>query len=84
VPLVVDTDVEAPFCASVFAGRERIGLVGSAGYGHTLKRSIALACVRRELAAPGTEFEVEIFGDRRPAVVATAPLYDPGNERLRS
>jgi len=84
VPLVVETDVEAPFCASVFAGRERIGLVGSAGYGHTLKQSIALACVRSELAAPGTKLEVEIFGDRRPAVVATAPLYDPGNERLRS
>jgi dimethylglycine dehydrogenase len=84
VPLLVDTDVEAPFCASVFAGRERIGLVGSAGYGHSLQQSIALAYVRSDLAKPGTKLEVEILGERRPAVIATAPLYDPGNERLRS
>jgi dimethylglycine dehydrogenase len=85
VPLLVDTDdADAPFCASVFAGRERVGLVGSAGYGHTLQQSIALAYVTSELATPGTALEVEIFGVRRPAVVATEPLYDPDNRRLRS
>jgi dimethylglycine dehydrogenase len=83
VPLVVETQVEAPFCASVFAGAERVGVVGSAGYGHTLQKSIALAYVRSELATPGTALEVEIFGERRPAVVATEPLYDPENLRLR-
>ena len=83
VPLVVETEVEAPFCASVFAGGERVGLVGSAGYGHTLQKSIALAYVTSELATPGTALEVEIFGARRPAVVATEPLYDPDNLRLR-
>jgi dimethylglycine dehydrogenase len=84
VPLVVETEVEAPFCASVFAGGERVGLVGSAGYGHALQKSIALAYVASELAAPGAALEVEIFGDRRPAVVATEPLYDPENLRLRA
>jgi dimethylglycine dehydrogenase len=84
VPLLVDTDVEAPFCASVFAGSERVGLVGSAGYGHTLQKSIALAYVASELSAPGTALEVEIFGTRHAAVVATEPLYDPDNRRLRS
>jgi dimethylglycine dehydrogenase len=84
VPLVVETEVEAPFCASVFAGRERVGLVGSAGYGHALQKSIALAYVTSALATPGTALEVEIFGDRRPAVVTTEPLYDPDNLRLRA
>ena len=83
VPLVVETDVDAPFCASVFAGGERVGLVGSAGYGHTLRKSIALAYVTAELATPGTALEVEIFGARRAAVVGTEPLYDPDNLRLR-
>jgi dimethylglycine dehydrogenase len=83
VPLVVDTEIEAPFCASVFAGTERVGLVGSAGYGHTLQQSIALAYVTSELATPGTALEVEIFGERRAAVVASEPLYDPENLRLR-
>jgi dimethylglycine dehydrogenase len=85
VPLLVDAaDADAPFCASVFAGRERVGLVGSAGYGHTLQKSIALAYVASELSAPGTALEVEIFGARHAAVVATEPLYDPDNRRLRS
>ena len=83
VPLIVDTEVEAPFCASVFAAGERVGLVGSAGYGHRLEQSIALAYVRSELATPGTALEVEIFGERRPALATTAPLYDPDNRRLR-
>jgi dimethylglycine dehydrogenase len=84
VPLIVDTDVEAPFCASVFAGDEHIGLVGSSGYGHTLHRSIALAYVRSDLVTPGTALEIEVFGDRRSARVASEPLYDPDNQRLRT
>jgi dimethylglycine dehydrogenase len=33
----------------------------------------------------GTELEVEIFGDRRPAIVQPdGPLWDPGNDRLRA
>jgi len=39
--------------------------------------------VRTDLAAPGTELSVEILGERRRAVVATEPLYDPQNLRLR-
>jgi dimethylglycine dehydrogenase len=83
VPLLVESDVEAPFCASVFCGTERVGLVGSAGYGHSLQQSIALAYVRSELAVAGTALEVGIFGARRPATVGRAPLYDPENLRLR-
>jgi dimethylglycine dehydrogenase len=49
-----------------------------------LNRSIALAYVRTDLSAPGTQLEVEILGERRPAVVAREPLYDPGNLRLRA
>jgi dimethylglycine dehydrogenase len=84
VPLVVDTEVDAPFCASVLADGERVGLVGSAGYGHTLQQSIALAYVKSELATPGTALEVEIFGVPRSATVGAEPLYDPDNRRLRS
>jgi dimethylglycine dehydrogenase len=85
VPLVVDSDdVDAPFCSSVYLGGERVGLVGSAGYGHTLRRSIALAYIRADLAVPGTALEVGVLGERRGATVARAPLYDPENARLRA
>ena len=38
-----------------------------------------------DLTTPGTQLEVEIFGERRPATVqADAPIWDPANERLRA
>ena len=42
--------------------------VTSAGYGHAIGRSIALAYVRSDLAAPDTRLEIEILGERRAAV----------------
>ena len=60
------------------------GLVGSAGYGHTLQHGIALAYVRADLAAAGTRLEVGILGERCAATVAQAPLYYPENLRLRA
>ena len=61
-----------------------MGIVGSGGWGHRIQRGIALAYVRRGLAAVGTRLEVEILGKRYPAVVATEPVYDPKNERLKA
>jgi len=85
VPLLVDAhDADASPVSIVWQGGQRAGLVTSGGYGYRLKRSIALAYVRRELAVPGTELEVEILGERRPAVVGREPLYDPENLRLRA
>ena len=85
VPLLVETDEEdAPYLATVWQGDERIGLVTSGGYGHRIDQSIALATIRTDCCAEGTKVEVEIFGVRKPAVVAVEPLYDPANERLRA
>ncbi|NDB24115.1 MAG: FAD-dependent oxidoreductase [Gammaproteobacteria bacterium] len=84
VPLLVDAaDADAAAVSIVFRGDEQVGLVTSGGYGYRLRQSIALAYVRTDLAAPGTELSVEILGERRRAVVATEPLYDPQNLRLR-
>jgi dimethylglycine dehydrogenase len=85
VPLLVDaTDADAAAVSIVYRGQEVVGLVTSGGFGYRLKQSIALAYVRTDLSAAGTELEVEILGVRRRAVVAREPLYDPENLRLRS
>ena len=85
VPLLLeDGDVDAPYLATVWMGDERVGLVTSGGYGHRIDRSIALSYIRSDLAAAGTELEVDVFGVRRQATVATEPLYDPGNDRLKA
>jgi dimethylglycine dehydrogenase len=85
VPLLVDAeDADAAAVSIVYLRDEPVGLVTSGGYGYRLKQSIALAYVRTDLAAPGTVLGVEILGTRRRAVVASEPLYDPQNLRLRA
>ncbi len=85
VPLLLEEagDADAPACASVWQNGARVGLVTSGGYGHAIGRSIALAYVRSDLARPDTRLEVEILGERRAAVVAKEPIYDPENARLK-
>ena len=85
VPLLVDAeDADAAAVSIVYLRDEPVGLVTSGGYGYRLKQSIALAYVRTDLAAPGTVLGVEILGTRCRAVVASEPLYDPQNLRLRA
>ena len=67
---------------TVFRDGEPVGWLTSGGYGHTVEQSIALAYLPTAQAAPGTELTIGILGDRRPARVVNAPLYDPKNERL--
>ena len=63
---------------------QQAGLVTSGGYGYRLNQSIALAYLRSDFAVPGRELQVVILGERRRAVVACEPLYDPDNLRLRA
>ncbi len=84
VPLLVeDGDSDAPYLSTIWKDGERVGLVTSGGFGHRIGRSIALSYVRRDLAVEGNELEIEILGERRQAVVAREPLYDPDNIKLR-
>ena len=69
---------------AVWAGDRVAGITTSGGYAYWLDRSLAVAYVDAEVAAPGTRLEVEILGDRRPAVVLTEPPFDPENQRPRS
>jgi len=40
--------------------------------------------VRTDLAELGVALEIDILGQRRPAVVTSEPIYDPSNERLKA
>ena len=85
VPLIVEAgNVDAVYLSSVWQGDQVVGLVTSGGYGHRIGKSIALAYIRSDLAVEGEKLEVEILGQRTPATVASEPLYDPENERLRA
>ena len=86
VPLIFDEDgdAEPPYCAQVFHGDTNVGLTTSGVWSHTLKKSVALAYVRTDLAAPGTKLAINVMGQMRSATVQSEPLYDPPNQRLRA
>ncbi|HHL20733.1 MAG TPA: dimethylglycine dehydrogenase, partial [Aliiroseovarius sp.] len=86
VTLIVDAGgADAPYMSTLWHGGRIVGETTSGGWGYRVGASIALGMVRADLAVPGTELEVEIYGERRPAVVQKdEPLWDPGNERLRA
>jgi dimethylglycine dehydrogenase len=84
--LVVDADgADAHGFEPVYDGGDApVAYVASGGFGHTVGRSLALSYVPAALASAGTALEVGVLGERRPAVVARQPLFDPANERLLS
>ena len=86
VTLIVEAgEHDAPYMSTLWHNGEVVGETTSGGWGHRIDKSIALGMVRTDLAAPGTELEVEIYGERFKAVVQEdAPLFDPENERLRA
>ncbi|WP_421702055.1 GcvT family protein [Aliiroseovarius sp.] len=86
VTLLVEAgDADAPYMSCVWSGNEIVGETTSGGWGYRVNKSIALGMVRAELAVPGTELEVEIYGEKCKAVVQEdQPLWDPENARIRA
>ncbi|MEM6972704.1 MAG: FAD-dependent oxidoreductase [Pseudomonadota bacterium] len=84
--MVVDANgCDAPAMSPIMQGADRVGEVTSGCWGYRVEKSIALGMVRADLAAPGTALEIDIFGERRSAIVQPdAPLWDPENARLRA
>jgi dimethylglycine dehydrogenase len=84
VTLEVDaSDADASGYEPVWKGSSRVGYVTSGGYGHTLRKSLALAFVEPAYAAPGTELEVHIVGVACKAKVLPASPYDPEGKAMR-
>ncbi len=86
VTLIVDAgECDAPYMSTLWKGNEVVGETTSGGWGHRIDKSIALGMARADLAEPGTELDVEIYGERFKATVQhDKPLWDPENERIRA
>jgi aminomethyltransferase len=59
----------------ILSGDERVGVVTSGTLSPCLETGIGMGYLRRELAEPGMEIEIDVRGRRRPAEVRKAPLY---------
>ncbi|MEO1493872.1 MAG: FAD-dependent oxidoreductase [Pseudomonadota bacterium] len=86
VTMTVDAgDADAPYMSTVWKNGDVVGETTSGAFGYRVGKSIALGTVRLDCTEPGTELEIEIFGERRPAIVQPdGPLWDPTNERIRA
>ncbi|KIN75259.1 Glycine cleavage T-protein (Aminomethyl transferase) [Sulfitobacter noctilucae] len=86
VTMTVDAgDQDAPYMSTVWHKGEVVGETTSGDWGYRVGKSIALGTLRADLAQPGTEVEINIFGNMCKATVQPdQPLWDPDNERLRA
>ena len=86
VTLIVDAGAcDAPYMSTLWHDGEVVGETTSGGWGYRVDASIALGMVRADLATPGTELKIDIYGEMRRAIVQKEqPLWDPQNERLRA
>jgi dimethylglycine dehydrogenase len=85
VTLTVDAgDCDPPYMANLWSGGAIVGEVTSSAWGYRVGACVALGMLRADLAVAGTNVEVEVYGERFPAMVQPdGPLWDPGNERLK-
>jgi len=59
----------------VMRGDEQVGVVTSGTFSPSLEVGIGMAYLQADLAEPGNEVEIDVRGKRRPARIASKPLY---------
>lgn len=86
VSLKVDAGAyDAPYMSCVWHGDEIVGETTSGAWGYRVGHSVALGMVKADVAKPGTQLEIEMYGERYRAVVAEHDAqWDPTNQRLRA
>jgi dimethylglycine dehydrogenase len=77
------TDADALGNNAIFLGDENVGRATGGNYGFRVKKSLALAMLRPDLAEIGTELEMDILGKRHKVTVIPESPYDPDNVKLR-
>ena len=85
---VADCDVRLSGRETIYRDGERVGYLTSAGYGHTIGKSIGMGYVRRDAGIDAVsiergDYDLEVATDRVPCSVTLAPLYDPRMERVK-
>jgi dimethylglycine dehydrogenase len=81
---IADGDADASGYEPIWSeAGDMIGFVTSGAYGHTVKKSLAMALIEPALASKGTDVIVHIVGvERRAKVIAPSP-YDPDGMAMR-
>jgi len=67
----------------IYLNGDVVGWVTSGGYAHNSAASMAMGYVPRELAQADGPWFVEVLGDKLPAHLQHAPIWDANAERMR-
>ncbi|WP_446900911.1 GcvT family protein [Burkholderia sp. YIM B11467] len=85
VMLEVDaTDADASGFEPIWIGDNVVGFTTSGGYGHTVKKSLALGYIETDAIHADTGYEVHVLGERRSARLLSQVPYDPTGARMRA
>lgn len=78
------SDADALGSNPIYLNGKNVGRATGGGYGFRTAKSLALAMVHPDVAAEGTELEMDILGTRHKVTVLVESPFDPENERLRA
>ena len=78
------TDADASGFEPIWIKEKRVGFVTSGGYGHRVKKSLAMALVDSEYGSDGQEVTVHVVGKEQAAIVIPSSPYDPSGILMRS
>jgi len=78
----VDSDDEAFGAEPVKIGDRIVGEITSGGYGHNVRKSLAMGYIRTTDIDPNGDFRIAIVGRWQPAKLCRVAPYDPDGLRL--
>jgi dimethylglycine dehydrogenase len=78
------TDADARGSEAIYKNGKLVGRATHGGFGFRVGKSLALAMVKPEYAAEGTELEIRILGKNHKATVIAESPFDPENNALRA
>jgi dimethylglycine dehydrogenase len=77
-------DADARGNEAIYRNGRLVGRATHGGYGWRVGKSLALAMVRPDVAATGTELDIKILGKLHRATVIPESPFDPDNTALRA
>ena len=69
---------------AIIKNGKTIGYISSGGYGHHVKKSLAMGYIDVNFISPNSSMEVEILGKFYKAKVLGKPLYDEAGLKMRA
>ena len=79
----IETKTDVSGDEAVMYNGECVSYITSGGYGHSVKKSLAMTYLPVELIDSNAKLEVEILGEFKEASIVMEPLYDPSGSKMR-